>query len=202
MINGFLHIFSRQSLLSSRIQQITLSEPLEHFARSGFYGKPKIFRTIATSLAKQTSFVIESLLADERIEDWSRAAESITGQRLRDLGILCSNYILHFALQEAGGGAARTRLDTGLRTELFDLARLMYGDFAKEHSIEALTFRESMESADLNDPQEMWYLTRLVDQLLGVDPLSDNSQRDLKMQKLQEHFSDQRAFAYTLHSAL
>lgn len=202
MLNGFFKIISRQASPGGKIQRVTLTDPLQRFNDSEYFGKFKVFRTIANGIAKQTNAMVESLLSDDRIPDWQRSDETITSLRLSDLSILCSHYLVQFALTDVRDDSAVARLETGLRAEIFDLVRLMYGDFARESSIDALTFHESLETGDLEDSQELWYLTRLLDQLIGVGQAADRGQRDAKVQKLRELFEGQRAFAYTLHSVL
>jgi hypothetical protein len=79
----------------------------------------------------------------------------------------------------------------------------MYGHFAADVGTGGLTFEESLVSRDLDDAQDLRYLTRLLDQFMDVAQVPGNPRREIKAQKLQKLFAaHQRAFAYTLHTVL
>jgi hypothetical protein len=202
MIRGLLDIITGRSEYRNRIQRVALVEPLQRFNDVEEFGYFPLFKSLARALAKQTSLMVESLLSDQAIADWASAGESATVQQLRDLGIFCSHCLVQFAIKGMHAKPGAARLPAGLTADLSDLVRLMYGDFATKSPLGAITFDESLQSRNLDDAVEIRDLTRLVDQLLGIE-CADNANRDVKIEKMRGLITaHRRAFAYKLHGIL
>jgi len=185
------------------IQRATLVDPLHRFRNSHYAGKPKRLETIAKAIAKQTNLMVEALLTDAAIPDWKRAGDAATLQQIADLSIFCSDCLLQFTIKDLDRASGPAWLDADVIADILDLVSLMYGDFATGGPASGMTFDQSLQSRDPNDPDDIRYLTRLLDQLMAVEQTSATSQREAKMQKLQGLLAEhRRAFAYTLHSAL
>jgi hypothetical protein len=184
------------------MQRATLTEPLRRFKSSDFEQVAQ-FKAIAKAIAKQTNIMVASILSDETIPDWKRAGDYATPQQLADLSIFCSDCLVQFVIKDLGPESALGRLDAGLIADIFDLVRVMYGDFATGDRSGRLTFEESLRARDIEDPHDVQYLTRLIDQLMDVSPASATSQNGRKVEKLRVLFDEhRRSFAYTLHTAL
>ncbi len=202
MTKSLLEILSKRSTHRIEIQRGSLIDPLRRFNASDF-AQFKLFQTIAKAIAKQTNLMVESLLFDEEIPDWRRVGDHATRHQIADLSILCSDCLVQFTIKDLKLEPVFFQPNAGLILDIFDLVRLMYGDFATGDAIGRLTFEESLGSRDVNDPQDIRYLTRLLDQLLDIPRAPKNMQRDVKIQKLRRLFIEhRRAFAYTLHSVI
>jgi hypothetical protein len=207
MIKGLVEIISRQSAHRNVIRQVTLIDPLRRFNEDQYFSLSKLHNRIATALAKQTNQMVEALLSDQAIPDWKRAGDCATPQQISDLSIFCSHCLVQFTIKDLQVQSVELALawlnDGGLRADISDLTRVMYGDFVAEDRAGGLTFEESLASRDLSDPQDMRYLTRLLDQLMGLVEMRESSQRDVKIRKLRKLLNDHsHSFAYTLHSVL
>jgi hypothetical protein len=202
MMKSFLHIISRQSARRSGIQRVSLTDPLRRFDDSDF-GQFTLFKTLAKAIAKQTNIMVESILSDEGIPDWKSAGDYAAPEQLADLSIFSSHCLVQFAAKDLKLESVLVRRDAGLIADMFSLVRIMYGDIATGDPMGGLTFEESLQSRDINDPNEILHLTRLLDQLMDIPQEPNNSHRDAKILKLQKLFDGHgRAFAYTLHSVL
>jgi hypothetical protein len=149
----------------------------------------------------QTNVMVDSLLSDASVAHWKKAGDGATTQQISDLSVFCSQCLIQFTLMSLGSEPARVSLNPVLGADRLELVRLMYGDFSRGSATVGLTFDKSLGLGNLNDPQEIHRLTELVDQLICIQHVSDDWQREVKIQKLQELFGEhQRAFAYTLHS--
>jgi hypothetical protein len=203
MIRGLLDIITGRAERRTRVQLATLNEPLRRFSETESGGRFRCFKSIARALARQTADFAESLVSDDAIPDWASLLESATPQQLADLGIFCSHCLVQFTLQGVKGQSALARLDAaGLRGDLSELVRIMYGTFATTSPLGAVTFDESLQMRDLEDDIEIRDLTKLLDQLMGLETF-DNSHRDVKVRKLKALFSvHRRALEYRLHVIL
>jgi hypothetical protein len=207
MGKGLLGIISRQTARRGRIQQVSLVDPLRRLNEDEYFGPSKLYKTIAKALARQTNLMVEAFLSDQTILDWKRIGDCATLQQISDLSIFCSHCLVQFTVKHLQNPTGKSTVawldDGGLVADISDLARLMYGDFASGSRTGGLTFEESLASRDLGDPQDIRYLTRLLDQLLGLTETPDSSQRDAKIQRVRKLFHDhRRSFSYTLHSVL
>lgn len=201
MTRTLFEILSGRSARRSEIQRVSLTDPLRRFSDSDF-AQTKLFETLAKAIAKQTNVMVESLLNDETIPDWKRVGDYATPHQIADLSILCSDCLVQFSIKELKLESVLVRLNAGLIADILNLVRLMYGDFVTGDVNGRLTFEESLESRDINDPQDIRYLTRLLDQLMNI-PQAPKNTRDVKVQKLRKLFSEhRRAFAYTLHTII
>jgi hypothetical protein len=202
MLRGWLESIAGRSQHRNLIHQVTFVHPLQRFSDVEGFGYFPLFKSLAKSLAKQTSLIVVSLLSDEAIPQWTNAGESATAQQLSDLGIFCSHCLVQFALKELQARSAGSELPADLQADLCDLVRLMYGDFASRPQLGSITFDESLQSRNLDDDIEIRYLMRFVDQLLAIEDGGD-SNRDVKMRKIRELIiSHSRAFAYKIHGVL
>ncbi len=202
MTKNILEVLSRRPSRRSEIQRVSLVDPLRRFNGSDF-AQFKLFNTLAKAIATQTSIMVESLLGDEAILDWKKVGDYATTHQIADLSILCSDCLVQFTIKDLKLDGALPPLNAGLIVDILSLVRLMYGDFATGDTFGLLTFEESLESRDVNDPQDIRYLTRLLDQLMNIPQSPKNPQREAKIHKLRTLFSEhRRAFSYTLHSVL
>lgn len=198
MIRGFLDIIAQRSERRSRVQRLVLTEPLQRFKDVQYFGSYPTFQSVARSLAKQTHAIVESLLSDDAIPDWARVADSATPQQLTDLAILCSHCLMQFTIKNVNR-ATTSGVDAGASADLSDLVHLMYGYFATKSPSGAITFEESLQCRNLEDDLDIRDLTRLLDQLMGIEG-RDNSHREIKINKLRDLLtSHAQAFAYRVH---
>ena len=207
MIRGLLESVSKKSAHRTLLQQITLADPLRRFNNNRNFSSSKRYNPIAKALAKQTSLIVEAILSDQAIPDWREAGDCATPQQISDLCILCSHCLVQFTAKNMQVESVELALawldDSGLRADIWELISLMYGHFAAGVGTGGLTFEESLVLRDLDDPQDLRYLTRLLDQFMDVAQVPENPRREIKTQKLQKLFAaHQRAFAYTLHTVL
>lgn len=202
MMRNLLDIITGRSERRSRIQRVTRTEPLQRFSDAESFGHFPFFKPIARALARQTNDMVESLLSDEAIPDWTSLGECATPQQLMDLSIFCSHCLVQSTIQGVKAPSALARLHAGLRSDLSHLVYRMYGNFATTSPLGAITFDESLQMRNLDDDFEIRDLTRLLDRLMGLENGND-PHREVKIQKLRAIFTvHQRAFAYRLHGIL
>jgi hypothetical protein len=207
MIKGLVEIISRKSAHRNMLRQVTLTGPLQRFNNNQYFSGSKLYDRIAKALAKHTNLIVDALLSDASIPDWRKAGDRVTVQQVSDLSIFCSHCLFQFSvkdLQNQLDESASARLeDRGLRADISDLIRLMYGDFVTGAHTGGFTFDESLASRDLEDPEDIRYLTRLLDQLMGLTEVPEGTLREREIQELRRLFrAHGRAFAYTLHTVL
>jgi len=204
MMKGLVEIISRKSAHRNMLRQVTLTDPLRRFNDNQYFSSSKLYNRIAKALAKQTNILVEALLFDLAIPDWKKVGDRATVGDISDLSIFCSHCLFQFTVKELQFQSAVAWLDDGgLRADISDLIRLMYGDFTSGYRTGGLTFDESLASRDLDDPEDIRYLTRLLDQLLGLTEAPESPRREKEIQKLRKLFgAHTRAFAYILHTAL
>jgi len=207
MIKGLVEIISRKSAHRNLLRQVTLTDPLRRFNDNQYFSSSKLYIRIAKALARQTNLMVETLVSDLVIASGEKVGDRALVQQISDLSIFCSHCLFQFTVNDLKLRSDELAVawldDGGLRADISDLIHLMYGDFAAGYNPGGLTFDESLASRDLDDPEDIRYLTRLLDQLIGLTGLPQSPRREIEIQKLRKLLcAHTRAFAYILHTVL